>query len=208
MKRRVFCAIFASVIGLCLVGSPARALDEPQAAAFIDKVVKAAFAELGPPNLSIERRREIARDLIGRYSDVGQVSEGLVGRFWARATPEDRARFQKILIDYMLIGLAGDMLTDISGEPNVKIRTVQRTGERHVVNSVAQDPGADPLPIDWVIGTAADGRPVVLDVMVEGVSPLKIMKEEFNSFLYSNSGRLDALIAALQKKIDAKIAAK
>jgi ABC-type transporter MlaC component len=77
------------------------------------------------------------------------------------------------------------------------------------VQSISQDIGEDPLSVDWVIVPGRDSRAaVVLDVMVEGVSPLKVMKEEFTSFLYSNSGRLDALIVVLQKKIDAKLAAK
>src|SRR5256885_1947476 len=80
MKRRTFCAIFASIVGVFALGlSPARALDEPQAAAFVDQVVKAAFAELGRPNLTIEQRRQVARGLVERYSDVAQVVEGLVG---------------------------------------------------------------------------------------------------------------------------------
>jgi len=134
---------------------------------------------------------------------------GLIGRFWARATPEDQAKFQSLFVDYMLSGLAGDMLTDFDSEPHFRIRGAQRTGDRILVQSISQDPGEDPLPVDWVIGVGRDGRPaVILDVMVEGVSPLKVMKEEFTSFMYSNSGRLDALIVVLQKKIDAKRAAQ
>jgi phospholipid transport system substrate-binding protein len=210
MTRRVFLGFVAVLFGaLVFSATPARALDEPAAVAFIDEVVHEAFKALSPKELSPDQRRQIIRGLVERYSDVAQVAEGLIGRFWARATPEDQTKFQSIFIDYMLSGLAGDMLTDVRSEPHIKIRGAQRKGDRILVQSVSQDPGEDPLSVDWVVGTARDGRAaVVLDVMVEGVSPLKVMKEEFTSFLYGNSGRLDALIVVLQKKIDAKLAAK
>lgn len=210
MKRRVLLGFLAIVAGAVVYDTkPARALDEPAAVAFVEEVVREAYKTLSPKELRPEQRRQIIRDLVHHYADVAQVAEGLVGRFWARATPEDQARFQGIFVDYMLSGLAGDMLTDVGPEPHIKIRGAQRTGERIVVQSVSQDPGEDPLSVDWVVSTGRDGRAaVVLDVMVEGVSPLKVMKEEFTSFMYSNSGRLDALIIVLQKKIDAKFAAK
>jgi phospholipid transport system substrate-binding protein len=210
MKRRVLLGFLAIVAGAVVYDTrPARALDEPAAVAFVEEVVREAYKALSPKELRPEQRRQIIRDLVHHYADVAQVAEGLVGRFWARATPEDQAKFQGIFVDYMLSGLAGDMLTDVGPEPHIKIRGAQRTGERIVVQSVSQDPGEEPLSVDWVVGTGRDGRAaVVLDVMVEGVSPLKVMKEEFTSFMYSNSGRLDALIIVLQKKIDAKFAAK
>jgi phospholipid transport system substrate-binding protein len=209
MKRRVLLGFFTGLLGMLLVApSPARALDEPSAVAFVEEVIREAFKALSPKELNPDQRREIVRDLVHRYADVAQVSEGLIGRFWARATPEDQAKFQGIFVDYMLSGMAGDMLTDIGPEPHIRIKGAQRSGERVLVNSIAQDPGEDPLPVDWVIGTGRDGRAaVVLDVMVEGVSPLKVMKEEFTSFMYSNAGHLDALNVVLQKKIDAKRAA-
>jgi phospholipid transport system substrate-binding protein len=210
MKRRVLLGFFAGLCGTLVVGAtPARALDEPGAVAFVEEVVREAFKTLSPKGLSPDQRRQLIRELVHHYADIAQVSEGLIGRFWVRATPEDQAKFQGMFVDYMLSGLAGDLLADIRDEPHVRIRGAQRTGERIVVQSVSQEPGEDPLPVDWVIGVGRDGRPaVVVDVMVEGVSPLKVMKDEFTSFLYSNSGRLDALIVVLQKKIDAKLAAK
>src|SRR5258705_4207101 len=112
MKRRVFLGFFAILLSGFVAGAtPARALDEPSAVAFVEEVVHEAFKTLSPKELTPEQRRQLVRDLVHRFADVGQVAEGLIGRFWARATPEDQAKFQGIFIDYMLSGLAGDMLT-------------------------------------------------------------------------------------------------
>jgi ABC-type transporter MlaC component len=106
--------LFGGLCGALMVAAtPARALDEPGAVAFVNDLVRDAFKSLSPKELSPDQRRQIIRDLVNRYADIGQVSEGLIGRFWARATPEDQAKFQGLFVDYMLSGLAGDMLTDI-----------------------------------------------------------------------------------------------
>src|SRR5262249_26976707 len=105
MYRRTFLAL-AITMGAVLGGltKPAWALDEAAATRFIEDVIKKSFVELNAAGRTVEQRRKTAHDLIDRYADVGQVAEGLLGRFWARATPDERTRFQAIFVDYMLSG--------------------------------------------------------------------------------------------------------
>ena len=204
MRRRL-------LLTICLAGAfafplrAARALDESAAGAFVETLMKDALTSFAGQHPEPERRRIIER-LIDRYVDMRQVSRDVLGRFWDTASAGDQARFQKTLLDYLLTTWFGD-LDDLAPQQKVMVRTTRPVGgDRVLVHSIASELGEESTPVDWVIAGEADGRLAIVDVSVDNVSPLKTLRSEFTSFLYSNSGRIDALIAALQKKIDAKVA--
>ena len=58
------------------------------------------------------------------------------------------------------------------------------------------------VKIDWRIVTKDPSKPLIIDVVIEGVSLAKVQKEEFNSIIQSNDGDINALIASLKEFIN------
>ena len=58
------------------------------------------------------------------------------------------------------------------------------------------------VKIDWRIVTKNPEKPLILDVVIEGVSLAKVQKEEFNSIIQSNNGDVDALLASLKEFVN------
>jgi len=173
--------------------------------ALVQKAVKEAIGEFAGKKLSAEASRPKLDALIDRYIDRRQIAETILGRYWARATTEQQAKFERLVLDYAMNGFGG-AASEISAEQKITVTGSAVEGDHVVVHTVSIEPGDDPTPIDWVVGSVG-GRTVFVDVFIEGVSPIKTMRDDFTAVLRSNGGSIDGLMAAMQKKMDANKAA-
>ena len=55
------------------------------------------------------------------------------------------------------------------------------------------------IKINWRIITRMPNEPLIIDVVIEGVSLAKVQKEEFNSIIQSNNGNIEALFQNLEE---------
>jgi len=58
------------------------------------------------------------------------------------------------------------------------------------------------VKIDWRIVTKNPDKPLIIDVVIEGVSLAKVQKEEFNSIIQSNDGDINSLLTSLKEFIN------
>ena len=58
------------------------------------------------------------------------------------------------------------------------------------------------VKIDWRVVTKDPDNPLIIDVVIEGVSLAKVQKEEFYSIIQSNDGDINSLFANLQNFIN------
>ena len=58
------------------------------------------------------------------------------------------------------------------------------------------------VKIDWRIVTKNPEKPLIIDVVIEGVSLAKVQKEEFNSIIQSNNGDINALLKSLKEFVN------
>ena len=56
--------------------------------------------------------------------------------------------------------------------------------------------------IDWRVVTKDPNNPLIIDVVIEGVSLAKVQKEEFYSIIHSNDGDVNALFANLKQFVE------
>ncbi len=193
-----------AVVALTL-SPPARAVEPQAAVTLVQQAVKDAMDQFAGKQFSAEESRPKLDALVDRYIDRRQIAEAILGRYWKRATPEQQTRFEKLVLDYALSGFGGGV-TDLSAEQKITVTGTAVDGERVTVHSVSTEPGEDPTPVEWVIGPVG-GRTVIVDVFIEGVSPITTMRDDFTAVLRSNGGNIDGLMAAMQKKMDANKAA-
>ena len=55
--------------------------------------------------------------------------------------------------------------------------------------------------IDWRIYTKDPNKPLIRDLIIEGLSLARTQKEEFSSIIQSNDGDINALFASLKEFI-------
>ena len=58
------------------------------------------------------------------------------------------------------------------------------------------------VKIDWRVYTKDPSKPLIRDLIIEGLSLARTQKEEFNSVIQSNNGDIDALLNNLKEFIN------
>ena len=69
-----------------------------------------------------------------------------------------------------------------------------------IVNSTLK--GTDKRPeikIDWRVYTKIEEKPLIRDLIIEGLSLARTQKEEFSSIINSNDGNIEALCNTLKE---------
>ena len=69
-----------------------------------------------------------------------------------------------------------------------------------IVNSILEATQKRPqIKIDWRIYTKNPEKPLIRDLIVEGLSLARTQKEEFNSIIQNNNGDINALFKTLEE---------
>ena len=58
------------------------------------------------------------------------------------------------------------------------------------------------VKIQWRVYTKDPDKPLIRDLIIEGLSLARTQKEEFNSIIQSNDGNIQALFSSLKKFIN------
>jgi len=89
-------------------------------------------------------------------------------------------------------------------DPKIKVLSQEKLNEKYtMVSSVLLATKDKPeLKIDWRVVTKNSDNPLIIDVVIEGVSLAKVQKEEFNTTIQSNNGDINSLLSSLKEFID------
>lgn len=194
---RVF-ALLVSLVAVLVVIAPRNATAGPltdQVHESVDAVLKiVSDPELKKETRTVERRRMI-RQVAAELFDFTEISQRSLGPHWRARTPAEREEF---------IALFGDLLeyayvSKIEMYSGETIRYLGETidGEQAVVKTrIVMKQGTE-VPVDYRM-MQKNGRWVVYDVTIEGVSLVANYRSQFNTVI-QRSGYRD-LVARLKVK--------
>ena len=109
------------------------------------------------------------------------------------------AEYQKLFKSYFLKSFSS-RLVDYTN-PRINVVSQKKINEKYtIVNSVLEATSKRPqVKIDWRIYTKNPERPLIRDLIVEGLSLARTQKEEFNSIIQNNDGDINALFKTLEE---------
>ena len=89
-------------------------------------------------------------------------------------------------------------------DPKIEVNDQEKLNEKYtMVSSVLLATKDKPeIKIDWRIVTKNPDKPLIIDVVIEGVSLAKVQKEEFNSTIQINNGDIDSLLSSLREFVN------
>jgi len=94
-------------------------------------------------------------------------------------------------------------LTDYSSSKFEVISAEQKSSSYTIVKSkIISNDNQPEIKIDWRVYTKNPNKPLVRDLIVEGLSLARTQKEEFASILNSNNNEINILIAKLEEFIN------
>ena len=81
-----------------------------------------------------------------------------------------------------------------------EVKTEQKSATTTIVNSkIVPVDGKPEIKIDWRVYTKNKDKPLIRDLIVEGLSLARTQKEEFTSILSSNNNEIEILIGKLEE---------
>ena len=94
-------------------------------------------------------------------------------------------------------------LTDYS-EPKIDVISADKKNEKYtIVYSILLATDKKPeVKIDWRVYTKNPDKPLIRDLIIEGLSLARTQKEEFSSIIESNDGNINALFDKLKEFIN------
>lgn len=193
--RRIFPAI---ALALFFFTKPASADSSQDASAFIDEYGHRAIAQLTEPNLSDDELFKRFRTLFDEGFNVPAIARSALGRFWPRATDQEKAEYLKVFEDY-IVEVYANKFRHYSGQ-TFKVTGNQAVSEGAVVvaSTVEQTDGPT-TKISWTIGIV-DGKQKIQDIKIEGVSLIISYRDQFANEILQHDGKVSGLIDALREK--------
>ncbi len=185
-----------------LLSVPAVA-DDPSAGAkkFIEGLAEKAVTALASPDIDQIERRKRFRALMLENFDFRRIAAWALGRYWPRASEEEKAEYLKLFED-MLVLVYADRFAKYSGE-SLSVGASEQRGEDVLVHSeIIRPGGVKSVDVAWRV-TANEGRFKIVDVMVEGLSMGITQQKEFTSVIRQSGNGVRGLLEELKKRIAA-----
>ena len=170
---------------------------------FIQEIVDKAKKILVATNsqeYKVEKLTEIAKSKV----DIKGVALYTLGSYRKNLNEEQKKEYT-ILFEQYFIKTFVSRLTDYS-EPKIDVISAEKINDKYTIVSsilLATDKRAE-VRIDWRVYTKDPDKPLIRDLIIEGLSLARTQKEEFSSIIESNDGDINALFSKLKEFINSK----
>ena len=166
---------------------------------FVDELVGEAISKLSDKNLNKEQKSNFIEQVALENVDIKALGLYTLGELRKSSEKEDISNYQDSFEKYFLKSLTS-RLTDYSSSKFEILGEDKKSTNYTIVNSkIIPDDGGPEIKIDWRIYTKNPEKPLIRDLIVEGLSLARTQKEEFSSILNSNDGDINALFSALKE---------
>ena len=181
-----------------VLAAPARA-SAPEA--FIRDLAANALASLGEKGVADEEHERRFRGLLTERFDLPRISRFVLGRYWRKATDEQRKSFASLFEDFTVQAYAARFREIGSARLRV-VKSREVSAKQVLVLSFIELPDRAPIEVGWRISERGSELKIV-DVVLEGVSMRISLRDEFTAVIRQSGGRIAGLLAALRRKTEA-----
>ena len=196
MKKNFFIIIF-----LCFI-FPEKSFSyssDPQQ--FIQEIVDEAKKILVDTN-SKEFKTEKLSEIALKTVDIKGVGYYSLGSYRKKFTKEQLKKYHILFEKYFLKSFTS-RLSDYS-DPKIDVISAEVVNPKYtIVKSILLATDKKPeVKIEWRVYTKNPEKPLIRDLIIEGLSLARVQKEEFASVIESNNGDVEKLFITLKKFIE------
>ena len=138
-------------------------------------------------------------DIAERSVDISGIGMYALGKHKKSMSEDEKTKYKKLFKSYFLKSFSS-RLVDYT-DPKINVISQKKINEKYtIVNSILEANSKRPqVKIDWRIYTKNPDKPLIRDLIVEGLSLARTQKEEFNSIIKNNDGNINALFKTLEE---------
>jgi phospholipid transport system substrate-binding protein len=207
MGRRGFmAAVLAAGSGLAVstfAARPSRAAMDggaDGARGFVIDLAHKAITVMADSSMADPQRVAKFRDLFVTSFDLLSIGQFVLGRHWRAASTEQQAQFLK-LFERQQVLTWSNRFKYFNGQRIAIEAADAESGGDWLVESRVDSVNGVPIVVNWTVARSGDGWRVI-DLSIAGVSLALTLRQDFAAVLSSNGGKFDALLSAMQSKID------
>ena len=166
---------------------------------FVQALVTEAIEKLSDKNLTKEEKAKFIEEVALENVDINALGLYTLGELRKSAPESDLLNYQEAFSKYFLKSLTS-RLTDYSSSKFQVTESEKKSATYTIIKSIiTPDDDSPEIKIDWRIYTKNPDKPLIRDLIVEGLSLARTQKEEFASILSSNNNDIKILIKKLRE---------
>tara|TARA_Y100001958_G_C21050192_1_gene416679 strand:- start:43 stop:642 length:600 start_codon:yes stop_codon:yes gene_type:complete len=153
--------------------------------------------------LSSEKSKEVKiQELIqiGENSvDIDGIGLYTLGKHRKKLNENQKNEYKKIFREYFLKSFSNRLVEYKEAKIVVISEDIKNENYTIVKSKLLATSSRPEIAIDWRVYTKDLTKPVIRDLIIEGLSLARTQREEFNSIIMNNGGELKALFSSLKK---------
>tara|TARA_B100001059_G_C17637542_1_gene477648 strand:- start:117 stop:713 length:597 start_codon:yes stop_codon:yes gene_type:complete len=165
---------------------------------FVQSTVNRASQTLSKNNTKEERIEELKKIALDTV-DIKGIGFYSLGNHRKNLSDTKKLEYSEIFKDYFLVSFSS-RLAEYSN-PVIEVNSKDRINENYTIvsSTLAATEKRPAVKIDWRIYTKNPDKPLIRDLIIEGLSLARTQKEEFNSIIQSAEGDIEVLFESLKK---------
>ena len=192
-KSAIFIILFSLVFQSTLQAYSSNPKD------FINELVNDAISKLADKTIQVEEKVDHIENIASNNVDIKALGLYTLGELRKSTKDEMLVKYLEAFEKYFLKSLTS-RLTDYSSSKFEIVGSDQKSANYTIVKSKIIPKNGDPeIKIDWRVYTKNPDKPLIRDLIVEGLSLARTQKEEFSSILSSSNNDIDTLISKLEE---------
>ena len=163
---------------------------------FVQSAVNRA-SEILKQNISKEEKMEKIELIAEEVVDIKGIAYYSLGSHRKTLSSEKKEEYFKVFKKYFLKSFSSRLAQ--YSDPKIQVSSEKKLNEKYtIVSSILLSTEKTPqVKLDWRIITKDIHKPLIIDVVIEGVSLARVQREEFNSIIQNNN--IDGLINNLNE---------
>ena len=151
---------------------------------------------------SKEEKMEILKTIAKETVDMRGIGFYSLGKYRKNMSDQQKEEYLEVFTKYFLKTFSS-RLAEYT-DPRIRVDSQKKLNDKYtmVSSTLLATEDKPEVKIDWRVVTKDPDKPLIIDLVIEGVSLAKIQKEEFNSIIQSNDGDINALFKNLKNFVE------
>ena len=168
---------------------------------FIGEIIDEAKIILSSQD-SQEAKAKKLSEIALKTVDIKGIGYYTLGSKRKELSPEELKKYEKIFQKYFLKSFTSRLTT--YSDPKIAVLSSEKISDKYtIVKTMLLKTTKKPeVKIDWRVYTKDPNKPLIRDLIIEGLKLARTQKEEFASILSSNNNDINALFKVLENFIN------
>ena len=150
-------------------------------------------------NLSKNEKQNKLKDIAESAVDIRGIGFYTLGKFRKSLSDDKKKEYSILFKEYFLKSFSSRLIE--YSNPKITVVAEEVLNEKYtMVSSILAATNDRPeIKIDWRVYTKNPSKPLIRDLIIEGLSLARTQKEEFASIISSNDNNIEVLFKTLEQ---------